>query len=68
MSIKSIKPATLRKVITYLEEELGLSVYGSYRHLETKTVGAGCMDYDVDSVIEYRKLLMNNVEFTREKL
>ena len=68
MNIKSIKPATLRKVITYLEEELGLSVYGSFRDLENKTVGPGCMDYDADSVIKYRKLLMDNAEFTIENL
>lgn len=58
MAITDVRPATLRRVIDYLEEELGLSVYGATCHDGVEF--PSCMDYDADAVIDRRKHVMND--------
>jgi len=62
MSLKSIKPATIRKVVNYLQNELNLSVYGSYIDLDHAQGNYGCMDYNADDIIKLRSLYMRNIK------
>lgn len=62
MSIKSIRPATIRKVVDYLTTELGLSVYGLNADLETGQGYFGNTDYDADDVLKLRALYMRGKE------
>lgn len=59
MSIKTIKPATLRKVVNYLQDELGLSVYGPCVNLDSGYQYAAHMDYSADDVVKLRALFLN---------
>jgi hypothetical protein len=53
--MKGPTPATIRKVVEYLENELDLSVYGPYRDLDNGKEGPGCMDYDIERILKLRK-------------
>ena len=62
-SLKDIKPATIRKVVDYLHDELGLNVYGQHIDIESAEAYCGCMDYTADEIIALRKFYMNNYTF-----
>lgn len=53
---KTVQPATIRKVVQYLQD-LGLKVYGSAFYPESNATGPGCMDYDADLILKYRKAI-----------
>lgn len=48
-------PATIRRVVDYLENTLGLTVYGACRDVEADYDYGGCMDYDADTILAWRK-------------
>jgi len=56
---KRSQAANIRAVVAHLES-LGLSVYGSYIDFENGIVGPGCMDYDADMILKYRRLREKN--------
>lgn len=66
-SLKKVRPATIRKVVNYLAEELGLSVYGHAADLDTAQGNFGCMDYDADMVLKLRGLYMQGIELEEPK-
>lgn len=64
--LKSVSPQAIRKVVEYLEDVLGLSVYGGNKDLDQKRriiwEGPACRDYGAEDVILYRKMLMQGAE------
>lgn len=56
--IKSVRPKTLLKVIKYLEDELGLSVYGPCRDLESGEEKDALMDYTPEDCVRLRELVL----------
>lgn len=64
MSIKSVSPRTIRKVVEYLETELGLEVIGSSCSISDKVIaynfGMGC--FDVERILALRQAKMNGAE------
>lgn len=68
MSKKSYRPQnkTIVQVITYLEEELGLSVYGTSCDLNSGQFFEGLRDFTADEVVQFRKLLEADELWTDE--
>ena len=60
-NLKTIRPVTIRKVINYIESELGLSIYGSNMNLDTAQGDWGCRDFNADDVIKLRALYLKNI-------
>jgi len=48
---------TILKVIEYLEQELGLCVYGQNTNLETGQEFPSHRDFDPEDIIKYRNLI-----------
>ena len=53
---KRYQKATIKALVEYLEH-YGLSVYGAYMHNGVQS--HGCMDYDVDQIMERIKHIEN---------
>lgn len=69
-AIKRVRPATIRKVVEYLDQELGLTVYGPCANLEGshgRYFDGGLMNFSADKVLQYRRHLMNNTMLEREE-
>jgi len=55
-TIKNIQPKTIIKVVTYLNNELGLQVYGQNANLNTKQGEYGLMDYSPEDCVKLRAI------------
>jgi hypothetical protein len=66
-SLFAIRPCVLRKVVNYIEEELGLSIYGDNLDLDAHVQYEGQRDFSANDVLQLRTLLVNGVEFTRNR-
>lgn len=62
MALTDVRPATLRRVVDYLTEELGLEISGVGMDLDTGQVFAGNAFYDADEIIKMRKFYMDGGE------
>lgn len=58
MSLKDVRPATIRKVIRYLEDELELSVYGRCIDTDDGLRYDGLRDYSADEGVALRSLYL----------
>lgn len=63
MSIKDVRPATLKKVVSYLEEELGLEIIGQCVEPSTGYAYAGMQNHDIRTILELREYLLKGGEF-----
>ena len=54
--LKAVRPATLLRVLEYVQTELGLSIYGPCRDLDDKTEAeqGSLMDYSPEDCVKLR--------------
>lgn len=60
--LTDVRPATLKRVVEYLEYALGLEVIGPCRTITPSRIlnDYGCMNYSINEVLALRKARMNN--------